>query len=569
MGLFTYNGQDAGALAATAWRLSGFNYTDLAQRGWTQVTPQTLSLPNAVLDNLGLYRGLTTLDAQAMVYSHTNASGQIDQLAIAFAGGGSNPYGVLDSLQFLTSTYDNAFGYMLGAVKNYATSLGLHGDDVIITGYSNGGGATNLLAAESTWNYGGFYANSDFVGFEPLIVNTQSNVMNWGMENSVLSGVYGQTGFPWLAAKAATATFSTMTDNFIYFDKFYSDPNFPNGAWDVNNLPAVAAHGEVGADVIDRVVGSSYYNYMSQDSVVLLSGLTGDDRANIWVEDGARSTSDHYGKSYFAIGTDTADKLGDGIGSDYLDGGAGDDRFRVGQGNDHVDGGAGNDVVEFQGTLSNYEAIRLSDGTVYLNDKTGVNGLDELRSVENVEIGGSSYSLGATGLTQGGAVALAYTAATEGTAAANSITGTANRDLVFARDGDDSVSGQGGDDLLHGGDGKDSLSGDAGNDQILGGAGDDVLIGGVGNDTLSGGVGSDVFKFASGSGQDVITDFNMGAGDHDVLQFAAGEFSSAHAAFLAATQVGDDVVLAHAGGASVRLVHVALSNLSDGNFLIA
>ena len=198
-----------------------------------------------------------------------------------------------------------------------------------------------------------------------------------------------------------------------------------------------------------------------------------------------------------------------------------------------------------------------------------MNGLDEFRAVENVEVGGSSYSLGSAGVMQGGAVALAYKAAVEGTTAANTLTGGATRDLIFARGGDDTVSGLGGDDLLHGGDGKDSLTGDLGNDQLLGESGNDTLIGSAGNDTLSGGVGSDVFRFSSGSGQDIITDFNMGAGDHDVIQFAAGEFASAHTARLAAVQSGDDVLITHASGATIRLVHVAVSDLTDGNFLAA
>lgn len=569
MGLFTYNGQDAGALAATAWRLSSFNVTDLAQRGWTAVTPQALSLPTWVLDDLGLYRGIGTLDAQAMVYSHADASGHVDQLAIAFAGGGTNPYGVLDSLQFLTTTYDNAFGYVIQALKTYAIDHGLSGENITFTGYSNGGGATNLLAAESTWNYGGFFSHSNFVGFEPLIVNTQSNIMNWGMENSVLFGVYGETSFPWLAPRSVDKTFATATDNVVYFDKSYADPNFPNGPWDVSNISVLSPHGEAGPDLIDRIVGSAYYANMSQDSVVVVSGLTGDDRASIWVEDPARSTSDHYGKSFFAIGTDTSDRLGDGVGSDYLDGGAGDDRFRVGQGNDHVSGGAGTDVVEVKGALADYEIYRLSDGTIYFNDKTGANGLDEFRSVESVEIGGASYGLGTAGLTQNGTVTLAYQPAVEGTSGNDSLSGGTSRDVIFALAGNDSLSGQGGDDLLHGGDGNDRLNGDLGNDQIFGDAGADTIAGGGGDDTLSGGVGSDVFMFSSGSGQDVITDFNMGAGDQDVIQFAVGEFSSAHAAHAAAVQVGDDVVIAHAGGAAIRLIHVSLAQLSDGNFLVA
>ena len=66
--------------------------------------------------------------------------------------------------------------------------------------------------------------------------------------------------------------------------------------------------------------------------------------------------------------------------------------------------------------------------------------------------------------------------------------------------------------------GDDSLIGTSGNDVLIGGAGNDILSGGEGDDILTGGLGVDTFVFSmsSDSGDDVITDFEVGV---DILNF--------------------------------------------------
>lgn len=63
---------------------------------------------------------------------------------------------------------------------------------------------------------------------------------------------------------------------------------------------------------------------------------------------------------------------------------------------------------------------------------------------------------------------------------------------------------------LNGGTEADSISGLGGNDKLYGGTGSDVLVGGVGNDSLYGGAyggaGSDTYVWASGDGNDVVSD---------------------------------------------------------------
>ena len=71
-----------------------------------------------------------------------------------------------------------------------------------------------------------------------------------------------------------------------------------------------------------------------------------------------------------------------------------------------------------------------------------------------------------------------------GSASNNTLTGSTNAEMIFARKGSDTVSAQGASDLM---------------------------CGGNGNDKLTGGLGAD--RFGGGSGTDTATDFDAGQGD--------------------------------------------------------
>ena len=100
------------------------------------------------------------------------------------------------------------------------------------------------------------------------------------------------------------------------------------------------------------------------------------------------------------------------------------------------------------------------------------------------------------------------------------------------------------------------LDGAAGNDTINGGAGNDVITGGVGNDLLIGGTGKDTFRFASGSGQDRITDFSKT--DHDVIDVSAF-LKAGYKAVL--TDVGADVKISFATGDAIVLTGIHAKDL--------
>lgn len=81
------------------------------------------------------------------------------------------------------------------------------------------------------------------------------------------------------------------------------------------------------------------------------------------------------------------------------------------------------------------------------------------------------------------------------------------------------VTGTAQSDTLTGNDGNDTINAGAGKDIVKGGAGDDSLAGGTGQDTLTGGDGEDIFVYASGDGNDVITDYIAG---EDKIHFKSG-----------------------------------------------
>jgi hypothetical protein len=54
------------------------------------------------------------------------------------------------------------------------------------------------------------------------------------------------------------------------------------------------------------------------------------------------------------------------------------------------------------------------------------------------------------------------------------------------------------------------IIGTDGNDTLIGDTGDNILVGGTGDDTLTGDLGADSFKLAANSGNDRLTDFNVG-----------------------------------------------------------
>ncbi|MBX3500382.1 MAG: FG-GAP repeat protein [Alphaproteobacteria bacterium] len=73
--------------------------------------------------------------------------------------------------------------------------------------------------------------------------------------------------------------------------------------------------------------------------------------------------------------------------------------------------------------------------------------------------------------------------------------------------------GDGLEELLLSGSSSISATGNAADNVLIGNDAANTLTGGAGDDTLTGGAGADVFAYASGDGNDIITDFNPADGD--------------------------------------------------------
>ncbi|MCP1661331.1 calcium-binding protein [Neisseria perflava] len=175
------------------------------------------------------------------------------------------------------------------------------------------------------------------------------------------------------------------------------------------------------------------------------------------------------------IGTENDDTLTGSAGDDIIDGKAGADTMSGYAGNDvyYVDN-SGDTVIEAanQGTDTVYSSVSHTLAT----------------NVENLVLTGSSNIYGA------------------GNNSDNILTGNSGNNRLNSGRGNDVVYGMDGNDTLNGGEGNDLLYGGNGNDTVNGDQGNDTLDGGAGNDTLNGGSGDDVYVYATGSGNDVITD---------------------------------------------------------------
>jgi hypothetical protein len=100
-------------------------------------------------------------------------------------------------------------------------------------------------------------------------------------------------------------------------------------------------------------------------------------------------------------------------------------------------------------------------------------------------------------------------------------------------------------------------------------AGDDTFQSTAADETFAGGLGADVYAFAPASGRDVISDFQATGSGHDLLQFDHAIFADAAHALAAASQVGDDTVIALSPTDQVTLKNTSLASLTAADIRIA
>jgi serralysin len=288
--------------------------------------------------------------------------------------------------------------------------------------------------------------------------------------------------------------------------------------------------GKAGADVMTGGAGNDVYTVDDAGDVVLegISGGTDTVWATVNYVLTAGSEVEFLRANAGATGLTLtgnalANTLVGGTGNDTLNGGGGNDTLSGNAGADVMTGGAGNDT---------YAVDNVGDRAL-----EGVGGGTDTiwAAVDHTLAAGSEIEFlrnaGATGLT---------------------LTGN-----EFAN----TVVGNGGNDTLLGG---------AGNDILNGRAGNDVLTGGAGDDTMTGGTETDIFKFSTGFGHDIITDFDSNpVGGQDLLDISALGIKAATFAGSVNIAASGSSTLVSIGVNSIRLSGVVAGTIDSTDFRLA
>lgn len=193
--------QDAEALFGVG-TLAG-NDIDLSlPAGWREVGIAELGLDPELLDLQGFIKfmspltGWTETGPQLKVLAQTDAAGHIIGLTISFAGTNSL-VDVLDYLQLNADALVPSMAPVLTAVRDLALAHGLDGTDVTITGYSLGGGMTNIMSRHADTLIDGFFASSDYIGFAAPVIHEDDRILNVGFENDVVHRATGDATSFW------------------------------------------------------------------------------------------------------------------------------------------------------------------------------------------------------------------------------------------------------------------------------------------------------------------------------------------------------------------------------------
>lgn len=267
-------------------------------------------------------------------------------------------------------------------------------------------------------------------------------------------------------------------------------------------------------------------------------------------------------------------------GNDVLSGGAGDDVINAGTGDDVAYGGDGNDTINLE---DGNDMAKAGAGDDIVNAGAGNDvvygeaGDDQLRGGDGDDqlFGGDGADVlhGGTG-----------DDVLDGGAGADKLFGGDGNDSLSGGDGNDYLNGGSGDDVLDGGAGDDKLYGGAGNDSISGGDGADKIVGGSGADTIEGGAGndhlwggnwsadgaSDTFVVSSGSGKDMIHDFEA---DTDVIDLSSCGLEYADLANVMsdkgwATEIDLSGLAGGEAGDKLILKSIDLDDLNEDNFIL-
>jgi Ca2+-binding RTX toxin-like protein len=329
--------------------------------------------------------------------------------------------------------------------------------------------------------------------------------------------------------------------------------------------------GGAGADLMIGGAGDDVYEFTDPGDVAVEAADGGTDV--VFTHLHTTALGDHVetlslqGGAVLGIGNAGANTIIGTNGDNVLVGGAGNDRLIGGLGNDTYEVTESGDAV--------FENPGEGNDTVYAYVNHGL-----APNVETLILQGSAM----VGVGNAGDNLII------GTAGNNVLVGGAGNDRLVGGLGDDSYEvTEAGDSVEEAaGGGNDtvfsylhtyvlaanvetlSLQGSAvvgvGNAQantLIGNAGANTLNGEGGNDRLIGGAGQDTFWFLAGGGSDRIADFNA-ADDTIVLDRSMwADFAEVQSTW---AQVGSDVVITHASGATLTLEGMLLTQLGAADF---
>lgn len=555
-------------------------------KGWKEFSAKDLNMPASSQDKYGYFtiespvsgnRPVNGSGPQAKVFGEYK-NGKLVKISLSWAGT-NDKLDMQDYFKLNEGTIAKHMTPLLDKIKEFAVAQGLKGEDVLVTGYSLGGGMTNVMAKYREELSGGFFKNSDYIGHaSPLIYDNPEVVYNFGFQNDSVfrilgdSATFEQASALWKPGNVnPNLSFASATNNLILFTGAYAGPlwNQEGSSMSIfNKQKGWAAHrGGVVSDAVDRITASPYYDLTQKNSRVIVDHLNGFRRLFTWVED---KTGEK--KAVFIIGSERNNLLKSGNTGDYIDAGGGKDKIKPGEGSDIIYGGSGVDKVILEGQSSDYDAYRLKNGTVFMQPKMN-NGLKQLDSIEKITFDGESFTgIRPYDVTESGLksnryliksrnVDLKYKTHTEGTEGEDQLEGR----VVFGLGGDDVlIANATQNSLLHGGRGDDILVGGRANDKLYGAEGNDLLYGGAGNDQLYGGIGSDIFYFDKDStGVKHVKDFNQFIGDNDTLLFNKDLFASKADVLKSAREYSGNVTISKYKGMTIIIEDASLKDIEN------
>ena len=373
--------------------------------------------------------------------------------------------------------------------------LGSSADDTLIGGKGNdlirgGNGSADIALATGAYTDYSFVVNTASSGLATVVDSISRTEVERGIT------MVGADGTDIIGADVEQIGFSGSAGIYLDMAKSlqYGTAIFNNGVSDNGGDSRTII---TGTSVADVLLGSNLVNNQT------LIGLAGND-----VLDGGGVA------------------VGSVAGGDTLQGGLGNDTYKVYSAADKIieNAGEGTDTVQSTASYmlaSNVENLSLT----YTNNFNNYLGL------------GNNLN--------------------------NALTGSTSSDRLYGREGNDVLSGLAGNDYLSGGNGNDTLNGGDGNDSLFGNAGNDTLFGGLGDDILDAGTGS-LETLVGGLGNDIYI-VNDTAGSPRIIE-NANEGTDTVYSSLSSTSLSANlenlIIIGSAGGVGVGN---ELANAITGN----